>query len=188
MPRIPRPRLPRHVLVAALVAGAVAGALLGVGLSLVNLVLVALAIATLVGAGIGVLTIMWGHPGDVPGDELLVELVPTLATAGGVGALLWAASFVASWLLLRARVPRPGAVVAASFGVTVVAMTVLGTITTAAFVPALTLLAGVDAVPTAIGIAVAVGLAVAPLGALATWWMTWLMRARLVAVPIALAT
>lgn len=188
MPRIPRPRLPRRVLVGALVAGAVSGALLGVGLSLVNLVLVALAVATLVGAGIGVLTIMWGDPGDVPGEELLVELVPTFATAGSIGALLWASSFVASWLVLRTRVPRPGAVVAATFGITVVAMAVLGTITTAAFVPALTLLGGIDAVPTALGIAVTLGLAVAPLGALAAWWMTWLMRARMVAEPVALAT
>lgn len=183
--REPRPRLPRPVLLAALLAGAVGGAMLGVGLSLVNLVLVALAVATLVGAGAGLLSIMWGPPGDVLDDEALVELAVPLATAGGAGAVVGAASFVALWLLLGGRVPRAGAVVGLSAAVVAAAMLVLGTVTTAAFVPALTLLGGPPAVPQAMTLAVLLGLAGAPLGALATWWMTWLLRSRRIAAQSA---
>lgn len=179
--REPRPRLPRSVLLAALLAGAVGGAMLGVGLSLSNLVVVALAVATLVGAGTGLLSIMWGPPGDVLDDEALVELAVPLATAGGAGAVVGAASFVVLWLLLRRRVPAPGAVVGLSSATVAVAMLVLGTVTTAAFVPALTLIGGPTAVPQAVTLAVLLGLAGAPLGALATWWMTWLLRARRIA-------
>ncbi|WP_144720200.1 hypothetical protein [Agrococcus jejuensis] len=179
--REPRPRLPRRVLLAALLAGAVGGAMLGAGLSLSNLVVVALAVATLVGAGTGLLSIMWGPPGDVLDDEALVELAVPLATAGGAGAVVGAASFVALWLLLRRRVPAPGAVVGLSSATVAVAMLVLGTVTTAAFVPALTLIGGPPAVPQAVTLAVLLGLVGAPLGALATWWMTWLLRARRIA-------